>query len=87
VLGYGYDRPDNGTRVQRLGIGEYLPSIRWRPGPVAESLRRIMTPEVRGRCRDLALRQARAADPAAVACDVIESSMRESGAASARFSV
>jgi rhamnosyltransferase subunit B len=77
VLGYGYDRPDNGMRVQNLGAGEYLPSIRWRPGPVAESLRRIMTPEVRMRCRELALRQERAADPAAVACDLIESSLRE----------
>lgn len=81
VLGYGFDRPDNGRRVQQLRIGEYLPSIGWRPGPIAESLRRIMTPEVRERCRDLALRQESAADPAAVACDVIESSISESGAA------
>lgn len=81
VLGFGYDRPDNGMRVQQLRIGEYLPSIRWRPVPVAESLRRIMNPEVRGRCRDLALRQESAADPAAVACDVIESALCESGAA------
>lgn len=77
VLGYGYDRPDNGMRVQKLRIGEYLPSIRWRPGPIAESLRRVMTPEVRKRCRDLAQQQECAADPAAVACDVIESSIRE----------
>lgn len=83
VLGFGYDRPDNGMRVQQLGIGEYLPSIRWRPVPVAESLRRIRTPEVRERCRDLALRQESAADPAAVACDVIESSMCESGVVAA----
>jgi rhamnosyltransferase subunit B len=79
VLGYGYDRPDNGMRVQNLGVGEYLPSIRWRPGRVAESLRRIMTPEVRKRCGDLARQQEIAADPAAVACDVIESSIRETG--------
>lgn len=77
VLGYGYDRPDNGMRVQQLHIGEYLPSIRWRPGPVAESLSRIMTPEVRERCRNLARRQESAADPAVVACDVIESSIHE----------
>ena len=84
VLGYGYDRPDNGTRVQQLRIGEYLPSIRWRPGPIAESLRRIMTSDVRERCRDVALRrQQSAADPAAVACDVIESSIRESSRAAA----
>ena len=83
VLGFGYDRPDNGMRVQQLGIGEYLPSIRWRPVPIADSLRRIMTPEVRERCSDLARRQESAADPAAVACDVIESSMCESGSAAA----
>lgn len=77
VLGYGFDRPDNGRRIQQLRIGEYVPSMGWRPGPVAESLRRILTPQVRQRCRDLALRQERAADPAAVACDVIESSMLE----------
>lgn len=81
VLGHHYDRPDNGRRVQRLRIGEYLPSVGWRPELVAASLRRIMTPEVRERCRDLALRQESAADPAAVACDVIESSMHENGAA------
>jgi UDP:flavonoid glycosyltransferase YjiC (YdhE family) len=77
VLGYGFDRPDNGNRVQRLGIGEYLPSVRWRPEPIAESLRRIMTPEVRGRCRDLARRQEHAHDPATLACDVIEGALRE----------
>jgi rhamnosyltransferase subunit B len=81
VLGHHYDRPDNGRRVQRLRIGEYLPLVGWRPELVAASLRRIMTPEVRERCRDLALRQESAADPAAVACDVIESSMHENGAA------
>ena len=81
VLGYGFDRPDNGRRIQQLRIGDFLPSMGWRLGPVAESLRRIMTPQVRQRCRDLALRQERAADPAAVACDVIESSMHESSAA------
>lgn len=83
VLGFGFDRPDNGRRVQQLRIGEYLPSVGWRPGPVAESLRRIRTPEVRERCRHLARRQETAADPAAVACDVIESTVRESGATAA----
>lgn len=83
VLGYGYDRPDNGMRVQNLRAGEYLPSIRWQSGPIVESLRRIMTPEVRQRCRDLAQRQERVADPAAVACDVIESSIRETGGVAA----
>ena len=78
VLGFGFDRPDNGMRVQQLRIGDFVPSIRWRSGPIAESLRRIMTPEVRERCRDLARRQESAADPAAVACDLIESSIRES---------
>src|SRR5689334_7053918 len=77
VLGFGFDRPDNGMRVQQLRIGEFVPSIRWRSGPIAESLRRIMTPEVRERCRDLAQRQESGGDPAAVACDVIESSIRE----------
>jgi rhamnosyltransferase subunit B len=71
VLGYGYDRPDNGMRVQRLGVGGYLPPVRWRPDLIADALRRAMTPAVRERCRELGGGQRNAADPSAAACEVI----------------
>lgn len=71
VLGYGFDRPDNGMRLQRLGVGGYLPPARWRGDLVADALRRATSPEVRERCRELAKRLKNTADPADVACDLI----------------
>jgi rhamnosyltransferase subunit B len=72
VLAYGFDRPDNGTRIQRLGTGEYLPPISWRPGVVAEALRRILAADVRERCKYLALRFADIRDPAAALCKIVD---------------
>lgn len=77
VLGFGFDRPDNGARVKRLGVGEYLPRVQWRPRKVAEALDRLMTPEVSARCREFALRQREAPDSASAACDLITSALAE----------
>lgn len=71
ILGYGFDRPDNGMRIQRLGAGGYLPPVRWRGALVADALRRATTPQVRQRCRELAKLMKDTANPAEVACDVI----------------
>jgi rhamnosyltransferase subunit B len=83
VLAYGYDRPDNGARIQRLGGGEWLPAYRWQPDLVTESLRRILAPEVNQRCKDLAARQANTTNPVAAFCDVIESALEQSATATA----
>jgi rhamnosyltransferase subunit B len=73
VLGYGYDRPDNGMRVQRLGVGRYLPPIRWQPTLVAEALRQIVTLDIEQRCKQFALRQIGMVNGADAACDIIQS--------------
>jgi rhamnosyltransferase subunit B len=75
VLGYRFDRSDNGNRVKRLGIGEFLPSYRWTDSDVVESCRRILSSEVKERCRRVSLSHAQGADPAAAACDVINLSL------------
>ena len=71
VLGYGYDRPDNGMRVQRLGTGAFLPSVRWRSDLVADALSRVTSGEVYERCGKLAQRMKNTTDPADVACDAL----------------
>lgn len=72
VLAFGHDRPDNGARLKRLGVGEWLPPLRWRLDAVTESLRRLLnSPEVSARCHALG-RRAREGDPAAAACDLFE---------------
>jgi rhamnosyltransferase subunit B len=72
VLAFGHDRPDNGARLQRLGVGECLPPAHWRPGPVAEALRRLWDPRVQERCNHLLLKQVNTIDPAVAACDIID---------------
>lgn len=40
ILPYGVDRPDNATRLQRLGLAEKLPASEWTPGRIAALLLR-----------------------------------------------
>jgi UDP:flavonoid glycosyltransferase YjiC (YdhE family) len=42
VLPLGIDRPDNAARLQRLGVAESLPAIRWDADWIARSLRRLL---------------------------------------------
>jgi rhamnosyltransferase subunit B len=72
VLAHGFDRPDNGDRVRRLGIGECLPPNSWRPEEVAAALRRIMTSEVQVRCREMSLRRTNVAEAVAAVCDIVD---------------
>lgn len=68
----GSDGFDNGTRLKRMGVAEYLPPFRLKPELIAESLRHITTsPIVHERCRKFAERS-RGVDAVAKACDVIE---------------
>jgi len=72
VLAMGADRPDNASRLRRLGVAEYLPPPAWQPTTVAETLRQLTSSQaVRERCRDLA-RQLRENDAVVTACEVIE---------------
>lgn len=72
VLAHGFDRPDNGARIQSLGAGEYLLPINWKPEIIARALRRILTMDVRERCKQLALQFANTQDPAAALCKIID---------------
>jgi UDP:flavonoid glycosyltransferase YjiC (YdhE family) len=77
ILAMGADRPDNASRLQRLGVAESLPPARWKPEILAESLHRLTSsPAVSSRCRELAVRTA-TGDAAATACDWIEAKLNE----------
>jgi UDP:flavonoid glycosyltransferase YjiC (YdhE family) len=71
VLPLAWDQPDNAARVTRLGVGAALPERRRGTGSVARALSRLMTPEVRERCRAVAARAARE-DGLEVAADWVE---------------
>lgn len=72
VQGYVNDGPHNGQQVQRLGVGAYLPPVRWRAETVAAALSRLLTTEVRARCASLARRLRESPDATTTACDLIE---------------
>jgi rhamnosyltransferase subunit B len=51
-----FDQTDNGVRTKRLGVGDWL-TTRARDGrQIADALTRLMTPEVKARCRTIAER-------------------------------
>lgn len=51
VVPLSHDQPDNGVRVQRLGVGDFVLPFAYRTSKVIARLARLMTPEVRERCR------------------------------------
>lgn len=72
VLGLGFDRPDNGARLKRLGVADYLPAYQWRAQTIAESLRRVTSPQVREHCRSYSAR-VRGEDASRAVCEFLES--------------
>ena len=72
VMPFGSDRTDNANRLQRMGVAEFLPPIRWQPNEIAVSLRRITTSKVvKERCRFFS-NLSYEIDPVEKASDVIE---------------
>lgn len=71
ILPLAWDQPDNAARVRRLGVGASLGPRRRTAGHLAGALARLMTPEVRARCRAVASR-AGGADGLDVAADWVE---------------
>ena len=72
ILASGGDRPDNGLRIQNLGVGEYLLPPRWEPEPIASALQRLLdSASVQENCRRFALEMS-SVDAAAEACNHIE---------------
>jgi UDP:flavonoid glycosyltransferase YjiC (YdhE family) len=51
ILPLAWDQPDNARRLQRLGVGIRLGPRQRTAGHLARALARLMTPEVRARCR------------------------------------
>lgn len=77
VLAVGVDRPDNAARLQRLGVGRFLPPPRWEAGAIAEALQRLTTSlTVQKQCREFADRL-RERDAATTACVWIERRVAE----------
>jgi rhamnosyltransferase subunit B len=56
ILPFAFDQPDNGVRIERLGVGTWFHRRRNNAQRIAAALERITTPEVRDRCRDFAER-------------------------------
>jgi len=77
ALGLNFDRPDNGMRLRKLGVGQFLPSAKWYPQPIADALRELLeSPDVQQRCQELS-RKSSFPDAASRACDLIESLITE----------
>jgi rhamnosyltransferase subunit B len=73
ALTVGGDRPYNGLRLQKLGVGDFLPWSQWQPDIMADVLLRLLaSPDTRERCQELS-RRVLESDPMNTACDVIES--------------
>jgi UDP:flavonoid glycosyltransferase YjiC (YdhE family) len=71
VLPLAWDQPDNAQRVQGLGVGIRLGSRQRTAGHLARALSRLMTAEVRTRCRAVADRIGKA-DGLEVAAEWVE---------------
>jgi UDP:flavonoid glycosyltransferase YjiC (YdhE family) len=72
VLGHGYDRAENATNLQRLGVAESLTPTRWTVDEVAAALDRLLhSPDIAARCREAA-HLTKLVDADGTACDVIE---------------
>jgi rhamnosyltransferase subunit B len=75
ALTVGGDRPYNGLRLQKLGVGDFLPWSQWQPDIMADILLRLLaSPDTRERCQELS-RRVLESDPMNAACDVIESAV------------
>jgi rhamnosyltransferase subunit B len=72
VVAHSHDQPDNGFRIERLGLGSCVPPRRYRASEMATTLRTLVdSDEIRARCRDYSLK---IDSDAALrqACDLIE---------------
>jgi len=76
ILAFGADRPDNGARVQKAGIGKVLPPPQWQPPVLAKAIRDLtQTAAIQSRCRGVAERIANH-DTFAAAVSVIQNFTR-----------
>ena len=71
VLPLAWDQPDNAARIAKLGVGLSLGSRRRGSEHLSHALSRLMTPEVRDRCRAIA-NQTNGADGLELAAEWVE---------------
>jgi len=72
VMPMTFDQPDNAARLQRLGVGRWLPPYRFRGAAVARELRALLeSAAVVRRCAEVA-RRFDGSDPVGRTCQVIE---------------
>lgn len=53
ILPFSFDQPDNGTRVRRLGVGDWVRARRQSAPRIAAALAPLLTPKTRARCREV----------------------------------
>ncbi len=57
ILADGIDRPDNALRVERLGVGKFLPPKRWDADSATAALASLLDkPKVQAHCQEMAQR-------------------------------
>lgn len=54
VFGNYFDSPLNGSIVKNIGLGEYLPSIKWNEGNISECINKILTADYKVKCERFA---------------------------------
>ncbi|HEX8283226.1 MAG TPA: nucleotide disphospho-sugar-binding domain-containing protein [Pyrinomonadaceae bacterium] len=76
VVPFSHDQFDNGSRVERTGVGRVLPRSRYNAATAARELRALLTDESYTTRAAEVGRQVRAEDGAAAAADAIEEVLR-----------
>ena len=57
VIANAHDQPDNGQRIERLGLGFWMSQDSYRAAPAGQAIRQLLnSQELRGRCREFAPR-------------------------------
>lgn len=75
IVPYGWDQPDNGARMERLGAGLMLARADYSAERAAALLTRLLTEPNFARTAENAATYIRSEDALAVACDAIESAL------------
>jgi UDP:flavonoid glycosyltransferase YjiC (YdhE family) len=71
VVPFSHDQPDNGRRVERLGVARVIPRSRYRADRVGRELTTLLTPDYDSAARAAACEMERE-DGVAAACEGLE---------------
>ncbi|MDQ2856149.1 MAG: glycosyltransferase, partial [Acidobacteriota bacterium] len=80
IVPFAFDQPDNAVHAERMGTSRTLPRRKYQAERVAQELGKLLEGSEYARKARAVGEQLRAENGAAVACDLIESVMHESGA-------